>query len=104
MSDADPFAEIPPSFTVTLSAPIKVDGREYAELVLREPRQSELRQAQEQLRVGGLHAVTNYETHLISKVAGVPVPVVEQVGVSRVVLAMRYISRFLDSGQATGGN
>lgn len=101
---ADPFADIPPSMTVAIEPPVTFDGREYRELVLREPRAGEVRQADEQVRNGAtMSNLRNREHHLVSKVSGVPLPVIEKLGISRITLAMEYLNRFfLDGGPRTG--
>ena len=105
MLENDPFAEIPSSYTVTLDPPVKYDGRDYRELVLREPRAGEVRQADEQVRNGAtMSNLRNREHHLIAKVSGVPFPVVEQAGVSRITLAMAYLNRFLAPAPETSAS
>lgn len=105
MSDfLDNLPPLPPaSYTIEIDPPVTFSGGEYKQLVLREPKAGEVRQADEQLRLGVTqHALDNRNIHLIAKVAGVPVPVVELLGVTRVKIAMAYIDPFLAYGPETG--
>lgn len=100
---ADPFADIPPSMTVPIEPPVTFDGKEYRELVLREPKAGEVQQADQQVRNGAtMSNLRNREHHLVAKVSGVPLPVIEKLGISRITLAMEYLNRFLDGGPRTG--
>jgi hypothetical protein len=102
---SDTTDELPATFSLELAKPISFDGREFATLVLREPRVKEVLQADEQLRHGVTPAsLRNREIHLVSKVAGVPLPVVEQINISALNAAMAYLNPFLNSGQVTGGS
>src|ERR1700743_2703075 len=75
--------ELPASFTVPIEPPIKFNGVDYAELVLREPSTDQVRRAEEQLKFGEMpHARRNYIMHLIANVSGVPFPVVQKMGVA----------------------
>ena len=97
--------QIPASLTIPIDPPVNFGGADYAQIVLREPTVDEVRQAEEQLRFGRTpHAVRNYEIHLVSKCSGVPLPVIQKMGVSRVLAAMAYISIFLGVGRGTGAN
>jgi hypothetical protein len=96
--------DVPPSKTITFAEPIRFDGRDYTEIVLREPRIGEMRQANEQLRNGVTSAaLDNRAMHLISKVTGIPFPVVERLPVSAANEAMVYLGLFINSsGPVTG--
>lgn len=97
--------QMPASLTIPLEPAISFGGTDYTQIMLREPTSDEVRQAEEQLRFGRTpHAMRNYEMHLVAKAAGVPLPVVQKMPVSRVQAAMMYISIFLGAGRATGGN
>lgn len=97
----DPFADLPPSITIPLTRPVTFDGKEYRELVVREPRQSEVTRARGQLKIGGMQGAANYETHLVAMCADVPVPVIEMAGASRVAWAITFINSFLAAGPVT---
>jgi hypothetical protein len=94
-------ANIPSSFTLTLAEPIAHAGTTYSELVLREPKADQVRQAEEQLRTGAhLPSNTrNYEMHLIAKASGAPFGVVQQIGIARLNVAMGYLRLFLAYGR-----
>jgi hypothetical protein len=102
----DPFTlpDLPPStYCIPIDPPIEFQGGKFDQLVLREPRTGEVRMADELVRTLGKPSEhTNRNIHLIAKVAGVPVPVVEQAGVTRTNIAMAYLSLFLGYGPVTG--
>jgi Phage tail assembly chaperone proteins, E, or 41 or 14 len=104
MIDLIDLPELPePSFTIDLEPPVVWNGGEFKQLVLREPRTGEVRQADEQLRGGITQAGLQLRSiHLVSKVSGVPVPVIELMGISRLNLAMAYLGPFLNFGPKTG--
>ncbi|WP_428492164.1 phage tail assembly protein [Rhodopila sp.] len=92
MSDNFP----PPTLTIELAKPVNFDGREYVQLILREPTAKEVLSALEHIRNGqNGHSVRNMEMHLVAKAAGVPLPVIEQIPISALFRAMEYISTFL---------
>lgn len=97
-------AALPDSLTIPIEPPIAFQGANYTQIVLREPKIDHVRQAQEQLRSGQNipHNETNYRMHLVSKVAGVPFPVVQQMGVSRINAAMAFLNLFMFAGLGTG--
>lgn len=96
-------SERPATLTITLPTAIRFDNREYQDLVLHEPSVKQVLRADEQLRHGVTpSSMRNREIHLVSLVAGVPVPVIEQLPISTLNRAMAYISPFLTDGQATG--
>lgn len=102
MSDT---TDLPATFSLELAKPVTFDGREFTTLVLREPRVKEVLQADEQLRHGvNPGSLRNREIHLVSKVAGVPLPVVEQINISALNAAMAYLNPFLNGGPETGGS
>lgn len=107
MSD-DPFALPklpPPSYTIVLDPPVKHNGADYVQLVLRAPKAGEVRRADEQLRgSSALPQLDLRNIHLVSMVSGAPVPVIEQIGVHELNLAMAYLNLFLAYGPATGGS
>lgn len=98
-------ADYPASLSIPLVPPVTFDGREYAEITLREPTAEEVRQAEEQLRVGAMlpHAQRNYKIHLVQRASGAPLAVVSKMGVGRLEAAMAYLNLFLRVGQGTGG-
>jgi len=98
-------SDFPPQLSIPLVPAITFDGREYSEITLREPTAEEVRQAEEQLRVGAMlpHARRNYQIHLVQRASGVPLAVVSKMGVGRLEAAMAYLNLFLRVGQATGG-
>lgn len=104
MLEDDPFRDIPPTLTIPIDPPVAFEGREYGQIILREPRAGQVRQADEQVRGGvTMAAMRTREHHLVASVSGLPFPVVERLPVSRVTLAMEYLNRFLAVGRQTGG-
>lgn len=97
-------AALPDSLTIPIEPPIVWQGTTCSQLVLHEPKIDHVRQAQEQLRNGASmpHNETNYRMHLIAKVSGVPFPVVQQMGVSRINAAMAFLNLFMFAGLGTG--
>jgi hypothetical protein len=92
-----------PTLTLEISPPIKAGDREYDQLILREPKVIEVRQADMQLR-NGVHpeSLRNRSIHLVSRVSGTPVTVVEQLPISTLNRATAYLNGFLELGQAIG--
>jgi hypothetical protein len=105
MSDTTDPTDHPATYTIILAMPITFDGRQVSQLVLREPRVKEVLRADEQLRHGvSPHSLRNREIYLISFISGQPVPVIEQMNISQLNEAMKYVNPFLNSGQETGGS
>lgn len=104
MSDvASDAAELPPSKTITINPPIKHAGASYDAIVLREPTVGEVRKADKQLGPGITQETLRLRSiWLVSFVSGVPVPVLEQVGISTLNRAMAYLTPFLESGRGIG--
>jgi hypothetical protein len=100
----DGLANLPASLTIPLDPPIEHAGGTYNQIVLQEPKADQVRQAEEQLRAGAHipHNQTNFRMHLVSKVAGVPFAVAQQMGVARLNMAMGYLNLFLAYGRGTG--
>jgi hypothetical protein len=96
-------SELPASFTLQLKKEVTFAGGKYAELVLREPTAKEALRADEQLRNGAtMPAMRNREIHLVSMVAGVPVPVIESILLSDLNRCMAYLNPFFSDGLPTG--
>jgi hypothetical protein len=92
------FDDIPTTMTIDLGTPISFDGREYGQVILREPRIGEVRIANEQLKNGITAAAAEQRNmHLIAKVSGLPFPVVEQLPISIANKATAYLSVFINS-------
>ena len=91
-----------PSKTIQITPPISFEGREYTDLVLREPTAGEVLVGDMQLRNGVTQeALRTRQMHIISRVAGVPVPVIQKLRISQQNEAWAYVSAFLDIGLAT---
>lgn len=97
-------AELPASWSIPLSPSVSFNNQEYTELSLREPTADEVRKAEEHLRAGPMlpHCRRNYQMNLIAMVSGLPLPVVQKIGVAKVQMAMAYLGLFLAAGQGTG--
>ena len=97
-------ADLPATMTLPLDPPIEFNGGQYSSLTLREPTADEARKAEEQLRSNPMlpHNRRNRQIHLVSLVSGVPVPVIQKLGVSKLQTAMVYLNLFLDVGHGTG--
>jgi hypothetical protein len=93
----------PPTLTIELSPPIEHDGGKYEGLVLREPTAGDVLLGDMQLRNGGTHENLRLrQIHIIHRVAGVPVLLVQKLPISKYNQAWAYISAFLDYGPPTG--
>ncbi len=99
MSDALP----PPTFTIEINPAIEHEGGRYEALVLHEPTTGDVLLGDMQLRNGASHeGLRQRQIHIIHRVSGVPVLVVQKLPISKFNQAWAYISAFLDSGRATG--
>lgn len=93
----------PATFTLEIDPAVSFEGRDYRELILREPTAKEVLRADELLRNGTTPAaIRNREIHLMSFCAGVPLPVIEKLRISTHNRGMSYILPFLTDGQETG--
>lgn len=106
MSDViDAKPELPSQITVDLSPPISFDNREYAQLILKEPRAADMLAGDEQVRNGSTEwHLRNRQIHLIAKVAGVPAPVVLRLPMRQFNEAWGFIVPFYYAGLPTGGS
>jgi hypothetical protein len=108
----DPFEGIPRELIIPIDPPINEGPpghRVISQLVLREPKEAEVRRADQHTEKYPayqvpMRALRVKELYLVSYVSGVPVPVIEQLGISRIVLAIDYLNRFLVSGRQTGAS
>jgi Phage tail assembly chaperone proteins, E, or 41 or 14 len=93
----------PPTLTIELAPPIEHDGGRYEALVLREPTTGDVLLGDMQLRNGTTHEnLRQRQIHIIHRVAGVPVPLVQKLPISKFNQAWVYVSAFLDAGPPTG--
>ena len=87
--------------TIVLRKPVKLGSQTIDHLDLREPTALEVSKAQqESMRNGGLSS----DILLIAQVSGVPVPVVEKIGIRDVREASDFLATFLQGTAETIGN
>ena len=100
MSNAE---DLPDTLTVELKTPIELKGQRHTELVLREPRAIDVRQAESHLRASvNVETLRKYQIALIAKVAGVPEPVVEAMAITQLNEAAAYLQGFIEAGRKDG--
>jgi len=97
--------ELPAELIIKLDPAIELKGAKYDELKLREPRASEVRQAEGHLRSSvNVESMRRYQLALISAVTGWNLAVVECLPISKVREASDYLQRFIEGGPVTGKN
>ncbi len=102
-ADQDEDAAPPEPETFPINPPIKWAGSEYAELDIREPLASEIRNARQLIRnSGNLFESRRAIISLVTAVSGLPAPVVEGLGISTLNKAGVLLGRFTTAGRRTG--
>jgi hypothetical protein len=105
MSDTTERAELPDQVTISLSPPVVFDRRDYAQLVVREPRAGEVLMAEQQVKNSvNPWTIRNRQIHLIAKCSDVPLPVVEMLPMRKFNEAWAFISPFFTVGLETTEN
>jgi hypothetical protein len=102
MSDTAEPTELPDQITIVLSPPVTFDGREFSQLVLREPRAGDVLTAEEQVKNSvNPWTIRNRQMHLVARCADVPFPVVSKLPMRKFNQAWGFVLPFFDAFPAT---
>ena len=97
--------EAPPrTMELELNPPIEFAKKTFSVLHLREPKGKHVRRAEQELGTPPVTplALRKYQMQLIAQTAGVPFEVIDEMNVSDIEDAFRFLSGLLDRGPATG--
>jgi hypothetical protein len=86
---------------IVMARAITYQGGTYDRIELQEPNAGQVKLAEREMKPGTMEAVRSYQIKLVSLVSGKPTQVIEQLPVSKLMEAVRFLEGFILTGPGT---
>ena len=95
-------SDLPISKVIDFDTPIEWASAKYDSIELREPKMKELSLAYGELKGNDAQAMAKFQMSLVCAVSGAPRQVIENMPISKMNEAFKYLQGFMEVGQETG--